>query len=161
MLWCTGYLDQFAIEALRKPFAVVHKTKFGQSLSYRRPRIPLSFASDWIKLKHRLCAKLCAGVSGEEGVSAGARAVARAVEVEISPLVAQCAEVLDLACKHIDSLVNKAEEYQVLHLLSDCDLGSLARMLYWTPKAVIDITSHVCARMFMTGAEIDSKAISG
>ena len=76
--------------------------------------------------KHRLllkkltstCAKLCAGVDGEDEISAGARAVDSAVKTEITPLVAQCGEVLDLACKHIDSLVNKAEEYQVLHSLS-------------------------------------------
>lgn len=83
--------------------------------------------------KHRLllkkltstCAKLCAGVSGEEDQSAGVRAVGRAVEIEITPLVAQCAEVLDLACKHIDSLVNKAEEYQALRLIQKQFLDNL------------------------------------
>ena len=36
-LVCAGYLDQFAIQALRKPFAVVHKAKFGTE-----PELPSS-----------------------------------------------------------------------------------------------------------------------
>ena len=35
------------------------------------------------------------------------------VGTEMVPLVTRCLEVLDLACSHIDSLVNQAEEYQV------------------------------------------------
>ena len=37
-MWRVAYLDQFAIEALKKPFAVVHKSKFGTE-----PEIPSSY----------------------------------------------------------------------------------------------------------------------